>query len=675
MKTMKEKIHAKETKNSVSKKVTKRLVVGTLLINLVVLCVIGAYVKSVVRNLEETHLQDTVVHISETIEKTMQEYISITEVLSENTMIIELMESSTKQNPMQSQREAQTVADELARVASKHADVFIDLYILDVAQDAYFTQDGSYSDDTFSFATRPYFSAITDKKTVLTTPYIDTDTGSLVLSIVTPVISDGVAIGAIAIDMSTDFISDFIMSSDFGSTGTSFVLDETSHVLAHTTLSHMGESVTSLALSGNDITKELSIPSESIINFTMANEDKTGVVKSIGTFNWTLVTHMSTEEFLLHSNMVLIVLFCMLAISTLVTLVIVAMMVKISLSPIRFIKNAMKELSSGNLNFKLNYESDDEIGELADDMRETTETLALYIGEIERQLAHCGKGDFTVTTDVEFIGDFSSIQESISNFTHLISENLDDLSAMIKQVSIGSEYVADGSKNLACGSSEQSKSIDELNVYITDITDNIAENSNSISKVNQSAKLAIEELNKSNQKMTEMLTSMENINVTNEGIQKIVKTIEDVAFQTNILALNAAVEAARAGTAGKGFAVVAEEVRNLSARTDDAVKETGKLIEDSTLAVQSGGELARDTASNLGIVTKDIQNFMRALDEITDASSEQTQNIMHVNQSIEAINNVMQTNSAISQESAAASEELSSQAVVMEETIGKFQTI
>lgn len=661
-------------KKTVAKKVIKRLAIGTILINFIALCVIGTYVKTVVRELEETHLQDIASHISNSVSDMMEGYISITEVLAENSGIIALMEKSSKTSPMETHPESEGIAKELTRIVDKHSDVFINLYMLDVAQDGYFTQDGSYSDDSFSFSTRPYYSAITSKETVVTTPYIDVYTGSLVLSIVTPVLSDGIAIGAVGIDMSTDFISDFITASDFGETGTNFILDETGNVLAHTNISYMGENSSTLALSGDSIQKEMVNPSGNVIGFSLLGDEKTGIVESIGNFDWILVTHSSTKEFLLHSNIVLRVLLGMLVISNLATLLIVAVTVNLSLKPIQFIQKAMKELSAGNLKYQLEYQSEDEIGELAEDMRDTTEILSLYIGEIHRQLEQCGEGNFAVVSDLTFIGDFDHIQHSIHQFITLISQSLQELKSIIEQVSVGSNYVATGSQTLAEGSSEQAKSIEELKGYMDEITNHIQNNTESIIEANQTAKETTEKLKKSNEDMSEMLKSMANIHRTNDGIQKIVKTIQDIAFQTNILALNAAVEAARAGEAGKGFAVVADEVRNLSTRTTEAVKQTENLITESTLAIKLGGEQAKNTAERLNAVTEDVGEFIETLEEITLSITEQTEDVAHIKFSVEEINKVMQTNSSISEESAASSEELSSQAFLMTEKIDQFQT-
>ncbi|MFI3253700.1 MAG: methyl-accepting chemotaxis protein [Eubacteriales bacterium] len=664
----------KQHKSSVPQKVTLKLLLATVIVNFIVLGVISFYVRETILNLEETHLTDTASHIASSLDYTLDHYVSITEILAKNTNIISILEKSNKTSPMQNQAEARTVTEDLTAVAGDYQGIFIDLYLLDVAQDAYFTQDGSFSGDEFSFATRPYYSAITEKKTVLTLPYIDVDTGKMVLSIVTPVLSNGVAIGAVAIDLNTDFISELIQNSNFGTSGTSFVLDETNSVLAHPNSSYMGESSSVLNLSGDDLTAELNSNSGNVIEFWVAGENRMGVVHSVGLSGWKLVTHSNAQEFSSQSNHVLLIVFAMLTGTTIFTVLWVAFTIKTSLKPLEYIKTAMNELAQGNVHYQLDYESNDEIGELAASMRQTNKNLAMYIDEIERQLESCGNGDFTVSSDVTFHGDFYSIEESICKFILLISQSLAELKAMIGQVSQGSSYVAQGSQHLAQGSTNQSKSIQDLYHFIADITEHIAHNSHNVKEVNQSAQVATVELGDSNVQMSEMLRSMEEIRSTSEGIQKIIKTIEDVAFQTNILALNAAVEAARAGEAGKGFAVVADEVRSLASRTSEAVKETSILFGDSALAVKSGQQLAEQTAHSLEAVTKDIQAFITALEGITAATVEQTEDIAHISKSVTEINEVMQKNSAISQESAATAEELSSQAEIMEQTIEQFQT-
>lgn len=659
-------------KGSVAREVIRRLFLATVLVNFIALCVIGTYVKYVVREMEENHLGDTASLISLDIQRTMEKYIAISELLAKNNNTIQLMEGSGKDLLMQDHPLYPLVLSEMSEVAESYSDSIIFISLMDVTQDGYISHDASYSDESFQFSTRPYYDAVTERHTTLTAPYKDVDTDHMVLSIASPVFHGNEVLGVVLVDLSVQFVSDLIEQMSFGETGTSFVIDETASVLAHTDPSTMGQSEGILDLLGTGT--ELRSPSETAFDFTMGGAERVGIAFEVGTLGWTLVSHSDVEEFYEHSNQVLRILLCMLVLTTIVTVSIVSLTVSLSLKPLAYLKEAMTQLKQGNLHHQLEYEAQDEIGELAQDMRETMVTLAEYIDEIQRELMCCGKGDFTVVPHLKFVGDFSNIQHSIEDFIVLISRTVKELQSMVEQVSIGSDYVATGSRELASGSTEQSKSIQELHEYLVDITKHVGNNASSVEQVNKAAQVATKELNESNQKMLEMLASMEDIALKNQGIESIIQTIESVAFQTNILALNAAVEAARAGVAGKGFAVVADEVRNLSIRTSDAVKETAGYIEESSLAVKHGRSTAQETAAKLEAVTADINQFMTALNQITTASQEQSEDIEHINLGVQQISDVMQKNSAISQESAATSQELSTQASVMEETIQRFRT-
>lgn len=659
----------KGKKSTVSQKVIKRLFWLTVLLNFLALCVVGTYVKHVVRELEEENIADTALLISTSIEDTMDKYTAIGELLAKNQSIIELMSESNKSLLMQDHPMYPVVLAELAEAANMFSESVIFVSLMSVAQDGYISNDASVSEENFTFSTRPYYDAVTSRSTTYTAAYKDVDTDHMVLSIACPIFKDGAVLGVVLVDLSVQFVSDLVVEASFGETGRSFVIDETSSVLAHTEPSYMGEpsSILAMEVGTQSATGE-------IFEFILAGEEKVGVSQPVGNFGWTLYTFCSGDDFDEHSTQVLRILLGVLVLITVMTVGIVSYTVTLSLKPLESIKEAMTQLKLGNLQYHLDYTSTDEIGQLAEDMRETYATLAVYIGEIQRELESCGRGDFTAESSVEFVGDFSHIQMAIGQFTDLISKTVTQLKTMVEQLSLGSDYVAKGSRELASGSTEQSKSIQELHEYLVDITKHVGNNASSVEQVNKAAQVATKELNESNHKMMEMLQSMEDISQKNEGIESIIKTIEAVAFQTNILALNAAVEAARAGAAGKGFAVVADEVRNLSIRTSDAVKETAGFITESSVSVKEGRKIAQETADKLHAVTTDINEFMTALNQITKASQDQSEDIEHINSGVEQISNVMQKNSAISQESAATSQELSHQAMVMEDTIQRFRT-
>ncbi len=258
-----------------------------------------------------------------------------------------------------------------------------------------------------------------------------------------------------------------------------------------------------------------------------------------------------------------------------------------------------------------------------------------------------------------------------------IAEKLNDtmmqISQSASQVASGSEQVSNGAQALSQGATQQASSVEELAATINEISDKVNQNADSARQANKKAGSVSAEMNVSNEKMQQMIEAMGDITNCSNEIGKIIKTIEDIAFQTNILALNAAVEAARAGSAGKGFAVVADEVRNLASKSAEASQNTSALIENSLKAVENGTHIADETARSLLQAVNDVSEMTAIIGQISEASSLQADSIAQITMGIDQISSVVQTNSATAQESAAASEELSSQSQLMKSLVGRFK--
>lgn len=662
-------------KGSISKTIIIRLGIATLLINFLLLYIVGDTAKEAVLSKEEKYLAEIVDNISNNIVATMHEYKSIAEMLAIDSSIVTLLQDNTGNTPLNRDSNSDTVILNMYAVTQKFANV-LNVAIMDLEHDGYLLHDGSVSDSSFSFKSRSYYSVISTRQSIVTEPYIDVATGSLVVSAVSPVLNaSGTAVGAVVVDLSIDFVSDLVLSSHFGESGTSMIVDTNGLIMGHEVPSNVGKNISALSIAGEELTRELQTPTNTAINFTIDGAARKGEVGAIGDFGWTIITSLNSREYETESNLILRTLLGMVVVSAVITFLIVVFTVKTNLKPLEDIKKAMEKLAEGQFHFEFDYTSDNEIGNLADYFRSTQHNLAQYIDELQRMLQECGRGNFTVRSDMEFLGDFAHIQHAIEDFTVLISGAMDGIKATVDQVSIGSDYVATGAQTLAEGSAKQSESVQELTSHITDITEKVTTNLETVHLVNTASQEMSEGLKVGNEQMEEMVRSMEEIARSNEGIQKIIKTIEDVAFQTNILALNAAVEAARAGSAGKGFAVVADEVRSLATRTSDAVKETTNLIEGTVIAVKNGGAIVDGTAQGLRGVMENLSDFMGSLQDITNACEEQATAIQMIHNDVTGITAVMQENSAISEESAATSEELSSQASVMQETIQQFKTI
>lgn len=343
--------------------------------------------------------------------------------------------------------------------------------------------------------------------------------------------------------------------------------------------------------------------------------------------------------------------------------------------PISEIENAAVKMAEGNLDVEISYTSKDEMGVLAEQVRRLIHKLQVIIDDENKFLAKMAAGDFTVDSicEEEYTGGFHPLLVSFRGIAEKLNDTMLQISQSSSQVASGSEQVSSGAQALSQGATEQASSVQELAASISDISGKVNENADNAQQANAMAGSVRAEMNVSNEKMRQMMQAMGDISKCSSEIGKIIKTIEDIAFQTNILALNAAVEAARAGAAGKGFAVVADEVRNLASKSAEASQNTSILIENSLKAVENGTQIADETAQSLLQAVNAVNEMTSIIGQISDASSNQAEAISQITMGIDQISSVVQTNSATAEESAAASEELSSQSQLMKSLVGRFK--
>ncbi|MFV0517906.1 MAG: methyl-accepting chemotaxis protein [Aminipila sp.] len=343
--------------------------------------------------------------------------------------------------------------------------------------------------------------------------------------------------------------------------------------------------------------------------------------------------------------------------------------------PISEMVHLAKEIEQGNLDNSLTINSKDEVGDLARTFLNMSTRLKEIIYDVTYVLGEMSNSNFAVLSKCRenYIGQYENILIAMQEINHNLSDAINQINAASSQVAIGAEQMSSGAQALSQGTIEQASSTQELSAAILQISEQLKLNNIELDEAHSIVEKTQKEVSVCDQHMNSMVSAMTDISRNSNEIGTIIKTIEDIAFKTNILALNAAVEAARAGEAGKGFAVVADEVRNLAQKSAEAAKDTTTLIGNAISAVENGTGIASATADSLAVIVEHSKRILNVIQGILEASKEQENSVTQVSTGIEQISTVVQTNSATAEESAATSEELSGQAEMLRELVNKFK--
>ena len=547
--------------------------------------------------------------------------------------------------------------------------------------------DGISIFDGNDYSDREYVKQAMQGNVYVSEPLISKVTGELSIMVAAPIYKDGKQgaeiEGVVYFVPHETFLNDIVSSILISEHSRAYMINSSGDTIADTTL----DTITVQNIE-NEAESDSSLKELAAIHSAM-REGKNGFgdykngKKSMfaayapvtGTDGWSVAVvapqsdYLSTTYFDIAINLVMMVLAILLSI-------IVALKLANSLSrPMKACADRMRLLVEGDLESPVpEAVSKDETGMLTQSTAELVDGLSTIIHDIGYLLGEMANQNLDIqsTHRDAYVGDFQSILHSMRNLKVELSEILRQINTSAEQVSSASNQVSSSAQNLSQGAVEQASSVEELAARISEISNQVKNTADSARDVREQTHHAGEGVSVCNQQMQELMNAMEKIHSSSDEIGKIIKTIEDIAFQTNILALNAAVEAARAGVAGKGFAVVADEVRNLASKSAEASKNTSLLITHSTEAVQTGTEIARHTADALSDVVENIQSMVGSIDQISTVSSEQSEAVLQVNEGISQISTVVQSNSATAEESAAASQELSAEATNLKHLVDQF---
>jgi methyl-accepting chemotaxis protein len=538
--------------------------------------------------------------------------------------------------------------------------------------------------ETANYVNQEFFQSAMNGKTAVSDLIVNSSENELKLIYAAPVYKSGQIIGVFYGTKDGQVLSDIVSKISYRETGYAYIINNQGTMVGHENRGLVLSKENFIENAKTDqALKELGVLTKSMTNresgsgeYTYNGINKIVAYAPIEGTDWIVAVGIESSEILKEINAIKFLLVTFSFIFLIIGAVITYFMSSKITKPIKQVTNAAQKIANGHFDVELSINSKDEVGQLANAFNLTIQQLMNYQGyidEISNALNKISQGNLMIELQKDYVGQFSKVKTNMQALLSNLNATFLQMNQSADQVASGSDQVANGAQALSQGATEQASSIEELSASISEITTEIQQNADNAKQANEMTELAGKELQKSTDEMNDMLKAMSDITLKSNEISKIIKVIDDIAFQTNILALNAAVEAARAGSAGKGFAVVADEVRNLAGKSAEAAKTTTSLIEETIYAVENGSSIANRTAHSLESSAEVAAKTVEIIDQITKASDHQATSIAQVNMGVEQISAVVQTNAATAEESAAASEELSSQSNLLKELIARFK--
>ena len=537
--------------------------------------------------------------------------------------------------------------------------------------------------DGNNYSEREYFKDAMNGKSSISEPLVSKVTGKLTIIVGAPLLKNGETVGCVYVVPNEEFLNDIMRDINISENNNAYMIDKEGTVIADTDIEVVknGEVVPEGEDTGYD---SILAMREKMINGETGYESYNYLgVETLaayhpidGTDGWSLAIYAPQSDFMEDTSKSIVTTVIILIVSLFIAVIFSVVLGKKIGKPIRQCSKRIEKLSVGDLSSPMpKIKANDETGILAEATNIVLHNFNNIINDIGRilgEIAECNLNVDTIRGENYYSGDFRKILVYMDEIIEKLDGTITNINTASAQVAAGADHVSSAAQNLSHGTAEQASSIEQLASSVHMVSDQVAHNSDNCASARDIVKMTATELSSANEEMRQLSEAMDNINSTSHEIGNIIKTIDDIAFQTNMLALNAAVEAARAGEAGKGFAVVADEVGNLASKSAEAAQDIADLIRHSMEAVENGIEIAAQTAEAMNNVGQKASSVEAIVSKIAEASGQQAEMIEQILIGVDQISSVVQTNSATAEESAAASEELSSQAAMVKNLMDTF---
>ena len=523
-----------------------------------------------------------------------------------------------------------------------------------------------------------YTKASQEKVSHVVDPFVSSITGETIFVLVVPILNNGQFMGTVVVDLNVKMFNALGIDESGEGAKTFFdVINKDGKFVYSSNPDAVGKNLADYV--GEENFKEniqSRFDKETIFNVQDSHRVRYFAPLNIDDTSWYVQSAMSLDIYNEGKNQLLVALITAEVILFILLQLVLFTALKKSLQPLGKLAEESDKLANGNFDIKVSYAQEDEIGRLVKSFNNIVKRLNYVVSDLQAKLTAFAQGDFgsEIKEDENYQGDFRPILTSLQDISTSLNGTLKNVHTSSSEVSGSADQVSSMAQRISEGTTKQASSIAELSKTMEDITEQIRHTTKQAEKAQQLGVVSGSHVETSNQKMTDMQGAMEEITEKSKEISKIIKTIDDIAFQTNILSLNAAIEAARAGEAGKGFAVVADEVGNLAKKSQEAAQNTSLLIEETIGAVQKGAKFTEETAEALQSVSESTNQVNDLIEEISKASEEESAGVSRLSEGLQEISAVVQENSATAEESAATAEELSAQANLMNDLISKFKT-